>query len=206
MPPREPPNLADVVVGLAALFERLGIPYAFGGALATSFWGIPRTTQDADCLIAVPAIAYQRLADALAAEGFLIDEPDGTRPVTVADLRKQVAERGFMNLVCQSTTVELFVPLVPLQHDILERATSLPFAGRAIRVTTAEDLILLKMAFHRQKDLMDIKGILHVQQGRLDVGYVRQVSERMLDERLAAELAAMLLEYGGDDSRGGVKR
>ena len=33
-------------------------------AVATSFWGVPRTTQDADCLVAVPAIAYQRLAGA----------------------------------------------------------------------------------------------------------------------------------------------
>ena len=205
MQPLKPTTLADVVILLAALFERLRIPYAFGGALATSFWGIPRTTQDADCLIAVPAIEYQRLADSLVSEGFFIDEPDGTRPVTVADLRKQVADRGFMNLVHQSTTVELFVPLVRLQHDILKRAKLLPFAGCVIRVTTAEDLILLKMAFHRQKDLMDIKGILHVQKGQLDVGYIRRLSEQMLDERLAEELGAMLAEYVGDDSYGDVQ-
>ena len=118
--------------------------------------------------------------------------------MTVVDLRRQIAERGYMNLVRQSTTVELFVPLVPLQHDILKRAKPLPFAGRTIRVTTAEDLILLKMAFHRQKDLMDIKGIIHVQKGRLDVGYLRQLSDRMLDEDLASELEAMLIDYGGE--------
>jgi len=194
------PPLADAVVVLAAVFERLGIPYAFGGALAASFWGIPRTTQDADCLVAVPAIAYQRLSDSLTTEGFLLDEQDGTRPVTVADLRKQTADRGYMSLVRNSTSVELFVPLVPLQHDILKRAKPLPFAGRMIRITTAEDLILLKMAFHRQKDLMDVRGIIHVQQGRLDVHYLRQLSERVLDEGLAAELEAMLVEYGGDGS------
>lgn len=38
MPPPEQPTLADVVVLLAAVFDRLRIPYAFGGALATSFW------------------------------------------------------------------------------------------------------------------------------------------------------------------------
>ncbi|MCE2726455.1 MAG: hypothetical protein LW698_06710 [Planctomycetaceae bacterium] len=187
------------------MFDRLRIPYAFGGALAASFWGIPRTTQDADCLVAVPALGYQKLADALSAAGFLIDELDGTRPVAVAELRRQIADRGFMSLVHESTTVELFVPLVPLQHAILERAQEFPFADRTIRVTTAEDLILLKMAFHRQKDLMDVKGILHVQQGRLDVGYVRQSATRMLEASVAAELETLLGEYGGGSSAHGVQ-
>lgn len=199
MPPAEPPTLADVVVVLAGLFERLEISYAFGGALATSYWGVPRTTQDADCLIAVPALAYQRLADSLAADGFLIDEPAGVQPVSVADLRRQLAERGYMSLAWRSVSVELFVPVVPLQHEILKRAQTLPFAGRTIRVTTAEDLILLKMAFHRQKDLLDVRGILHVQKGRLDVDYVRRWSDRMLDDVLAAELEAMLRDYDATD-------
>ena len=64
MQPPDLPPLADVVLRLAGVFEKLGVPYAIGGAVATSFWGVPRTTQDADCLVAVPAIAYQRLAGA----------------------------------------------------------------------------------------------------------------------------------------------
>lgn len=203
MPPPEHPTLADVVVLLAAVFDRLRIPYAFGGALATSFSGIPRTTQDADCLVAVPALGYQQLADALAADGFLVDEAHGTRPVTVVEFRRQIADRGFMSLVHGTTTVELFVPLVPLQHAILERAQVFPFADRTIRVTTAEDLILLEMAFHRQKDIMDVKGILHVQRGRLDVGYVRQSAARMLEVSVAAEFEVLLGEYGGDGSAHG---
>ena len=73
MQPPDLPPLADVVLRLAGVFEQLGVPYAIGGAVASSFWGVPRTTQDADCLVAVPAIAYQRLADALNASGFVMD-------------------------------------------------------------------------------------------------------------------------------------
>jgi hypothetical protein len=73
MQPPDLPPLADVVLRLADVFGQLGVPYAIGGAGATSFWGVPRTTQDADCLVAVPAVAYQRLADALNAAGFVID-------------------------------------------------------------------------------------------------------------------------------------
>lgn len=59
MQPLELPALADVVLGLAEVFNSLSMPYAIGGAVATSFRGMLRTTQDADCLVAVPAVAYQ---------------------------------------------------------------------------------------------------------------------------------------------------
>jgi hypothetical protein len=194
------PPLADVVLRLADVFERLGVPYAIGGAVATSFWGVPRTTQDADCLVAVPAVAYQRLADALNAAGFVLDQAPDSRAVTVEALLQQVREDKYMTLACRATSVELFIPVVPLQHSILKRAVEQPFHGHAIRVTTAEDLILLKMAFHRQKDLLDIKGILHVQKGRLDISYLRHWSGQMLEEPAARELDELIATYETDRS------
>jgi hypothetical protein len=198
MQPPDLPPLADVVVRLADVFARLDVPYAIGGAVATSFWGVPRTTQDADCLVAVPAVAYQRLADALNAAGFVIDRPASPHAVTVEALLQQVRDDGYMSLACGATSVELFVPVVPLQHSILKRAVERPFFGHAIRVTTAEDLILLKMAFHRQKDLLDIKGILHVQKGRLDIPYLRQWSGQMLEEPAVRELDELIATYAAD--------
>jgi len=72
------------------------------------------------------------------------------------------------------------------------------FHGRDVRVTTAEDLILLKMAFHRHKDLQDIKGILHVQQGRLDIPYLRHWSGQMLEEPAGRELDELIATYEAD--------
>ena len=199
------PPLADVVLRLVDVCEQLAIPYAIGGAIATSFWGVPRTTQDADCLVAVPSVVYQRLSDALNLRGFEIEQPSGPQPVTVAALVEQVRRDKYMTLSCRATSVELFVPVVPLQHSILERAVGRLFHGRTIRVTTAEDLILLKMAFHRQKDLQDIKGILHVQKGQLDIPYVRRWSAEMLEPAAIRELDELIATYEADrpsDPRG----
>ena len=85
-------------------------------AVATSFWGVPRTTQDADCLVAVPAIAYQRLADALNATGFVMERSPDPQHVTVEALLQQVREDKYMTLACRATSVEMFIPVVPLQH------------------------------------------------------------------------------------------
>ena len=194
----ELPALADVVLRLSDVFEKLAIPYAIGGAVATSFWGVPRTTQDADCLVAVPSVAYQRLADALNADGFEIEQPSGPQPVTVAALLEQVRRDRFMMLSCRATNVELFVPVVPLQESILKRAVGRLFHGRTIRITTAEDLILLKMAFHRQKDIQDIKGILHIQRGHLDMPYVRKWSGEMLEPTAIQELEDLIATYEAD--------
>jgi hypothetical protein len=198
MQPTDLPALADVVLRLSSLFEHLGVPYALGGAVAVSFWGVPRTTQDADCLVAVPAVAYQRLADALNAQGFVIDGSPAPQPVTVEALLQQVRDDQYMTLVCRATSVELFVPIVPLQHSILKRAVGRSFHGHTVRVTTPEDLILLKMAFHRHKDLQDIKGILHIQKGHLDLSYLRQWSARMLEDSAARELDALITTYEAD--------
>lgn len=139
---------------------------------------MPRTTQDADCLVAVPAVTYQRLADALTAAGFVLDHSPTPRPVTVEALLQQVRDDRYITLACRATSVELFIPIVPLQYSILDRAVERVFFGHAIRVTTAEDVILLKMAFHRQKDLLDMKGILHVQSGQiLEAAAVRELDD-----------------------------
>jgi predicted nucleotidyltransferase len=92
--------------------------------------------------------------------------------------------------------------VIPLQHEILRRAVSLPLENRDVKITTAEDLILLKMAFHREKDLGDVRGILRVQRGRLDEEYVRNWARQMLEDGVQQELEQLFTEYGTVDESG----
>ncbi|HJW65566.1 MAG TPA: hypothetical protein VJ507_02160 [Candidatus Bathyarchaeia archaeon] len=56
-------------------FEKEGLDYAFTGALAVSFYGVPRTTTDVDVMVAVSAKnAKTRLASALRLSGIQVDE------------------------------------------------------------------------------------------------------------------------------------
>jgi hypothetical protein len=61
---------------------------------------------------------------------------------------------------------------------------------------SAEDLILLKMAFHRDKDLRDMRSILATQGERLDTAYLHLWAARMLDDRSSEELRNWMVEYG----------
>lgn len=90
--------------------------------------------------------------------------------------------------------VELFVPAVPLQEQILCRAVLLPIGDRDARMTTAEDLILLKLAFHRPKDIYDVRGILWVQREKLDYDYLNDWSAKALDDAAQGELRQLVEE------------
>ncbi len=48
-----PEGPLDLVVELARILDELGIPYAVGGSVASSFFGEPRSTADVDVAISV---------------------------------------------------------------------------------------------------------------------------------------------------------
>lgn len=189
------PNLLEVVSNLTECFDRLKLRYAVGGAIANGFWGIVRTTKDVDCLVAIPAISYQLLADDLNSRGFTqLDEDRRQVEVTVSRMRAQATGDNLIECYVSGVRVELFVPAVPLQEQILRRAVSLPIGDREARMTTAEDLILLKLAFHRPKDIHDVRGILWVQRGKLDYDYLNEWSAKALDEAAQSELRQLVEE------------
>jgi predicted nucleotidyltransferase len=189
------PNLLEVVSNLAECFDRLKLRYAVGGAIANGFWGIVRTTKDVDCLVAIPAMSYQLLADELNSRGYTQLDEDH-RPVDVSVLRMRAQATGEHLIECyvSGVRVELFVPAVPLQEQILRRAVMLPIGDREARMTTAEDLILLKLAFHRPKDLHDVRGILWVQREKLDYDYLTEWSAKALDGAAQSELRQLVEE------------
>jgi predicted nucleotidyltransferase len=190
------PNLVDVVAALADLFGRLQIRYAIGGALANNYWGVVRATQDIDCLVSLPAIKYQQFADELNGIGCVqLDATGNSVPVDVPRLLEQVQKHKVIECFLQSVRIELFVPAVPLQDEILRRAVPVRLSEREIPVTTAEDLILLKLAFHRIKALQDIRGILWVQRGRLDLNYLRTWSKRTHAPGVQQELESLIAQY-----------
>jgi hypothetical protein len=181
---------------LATALNRLNIRFAIGGALANNYWGVVRWTQDIHCLIALPAIKYQQFADELTAIGCVLNDGNSSpAPLTVQALREQTQVRKFIECFKDSVRIELFVPAVPLQEEILRRAVVVQLDGYEVPITTAEDLILLKLAFHRQKDLQDVRGILWIQRGRLDLDYLKHWSKLSLEPRVQKELEDLVSQY-----------
>jgi hypothetical protein len=61
---------------LVNAFDMIGLDYAFTGALATSFYGVPRTTSDVDVIVAVTDddTVKEKIGAALRQAGLEVDE------------------------------------------------------------------------------------------------------------------------------------
>lgn len=163
-------NLDDsplaIVAEVAAIFDRLHIAYIVGGSVASSFYGIPRATQDADV---VAAIGEQNVADLVTALGdaYYADQDM---------IRDAIARRASFNLVHRATMfkVDVFV----MRGDSYSRgemvrgvvASVETGAGlREIRFASAEDTVLQKLAWFKQsggtseRQWGDVLGVLRVQ-------------------------------------------
>ena len=192
-----PEDLLHVAGLLAGVFEALGVPYAFGGALAQNYWGTVRATQDIDLLASVPRVRFDDLRKTLAAAEFVARSVDGRQvPLSVDDMVAEERDRHLITLYRGLVKVEVFFPFLPIQHSILRRAVGLPLGARTVPITSAEDLIVLKMAFHREKDLRDVRSMLWSQKGNLDLAYLRTWAATMLAGAQREELERFIREYG----------
>jgi hypothetical protein len=166
-------SLVERVVAVCDSLDRAGVPWALGGALALAYaTEEPRGTRDIDVNVFVAATAAAEVFAALPAgvEHAATDE--------VAALRD-----GQVRLWWEGTPIDLFFAVEQFHLDVGGRCRTVPFAGRSIRVLSAEDLAVFKAMFDRGKDWVDIATM---------------VESHGVDPEIAAERLAALL---GQDAR-----
>ncbi|MBI3098569.1 MAG: hypothetical protein HYY93_10060 [Planctomycetes bacterium] len=191
------PEIKEATRNISSLLEGLGLPHAIGGAVAMGLLGHVRATRDVDLLLLLPALRSQEFADAAHAAGFRMrDDSDAEVPVTPAQMTTSTREVGHFRIWWREVKLEIFSPKVPLQDSVLKRRIRSDVGDFSLWITTAEDLILLKMIFHRDKDLVDVRRLLAANRDSLDVPYVKSWIPRTLEPAAGAELEDMLKRTG----------
>ncbi len=167
---------------LAALTPVVEVPRAAwgalprgGGSLASSVYGVPRSTADADVVAELRPEHINALVSALGELYHLSREA----------LSDAIERHGSFNLIHFATMIkiDIFVPAdtpFELQETLRARPEALSSAegARLFLVKAPEDLILRKLDWYRaggaapEHQLSDIVGILKVQAGRLDESYL----------------------------------
>lgn len=192
------PEIHEATRSIVGILESMSVPYALGGAVAMTFLRHVRATKDVDLLILLPALKSQAFADALNNAGFRMhDDADRPVPVEVAAMIRSMRETGLCRVWWKEVKVELFVPKVPLQDAVLRRRFQVQLGDLDLWVTTAEDLILLKMIFHRDKDLVDVKRLLVANLDSLDYPYMESWIPRTLPTSVGDELRQMIGQSRG---------
>jgi|CXWL01.1.fsa_nt_gi hypothetical protein len=169
------------VAAVVAALDAAGLDYLIGGSLASSVHGVPRSTQDADLVVDLPAAKVGLLVGLLRPR-FYVDEERA---------KAAVARRASFNVLDLETTfkVDIFVLRdEPLARSEMDRRQRVHLGGGpggdehspVLFVATAEDTILQKLRWFRMGDGVsdrqwrDVVSVLEVNRGRLDSVYLER--------------------------------
>jgi hypothetical protein len=186
---------ADAFKRVLEVLDLLEIPYMVGGSMASSLYGIPRTTMDVDLIVKLRDDQVDEFTCALKAD-FYFD----------TDTIRDALQRGrAFNLIHSESVFK--IDIFPLQSDDYSQTQ---FARRRFGKTrslgdepiecafaTAEDTILNKLRWYRaggeisERQWHDLLGILHTSGAGLDSAYLTTWASRLgisdLLERLFKE-------------------
>jgi hypothetical protein len=181
----------EKIVAIERTLVAAGIPHAFGGANALAYYGTPRATADIDLNVFVPASRASDVLTALAGLGAATSSPK------LVDL---IERDGQARIFWEKTPIDLFFSYDPLHDSSMERRRLVDFGEDVIHVLSAEDLIVYKAVFNREKDWRDIAEMIYAAEGSLDIGYVRSWLTRIVrDDDTQVARFERLVETGGQD-------
>jgi hypothetical protein len=181
-------DLPSLAVRLSSALEEAGIPHAISGAVAMAAHGYVRATQDLDVLVLASSMQLPRVFEIVRAQGFEGED---------RELIEAIRERYVAALHAGPVTVEVLVPVLPYHRTLAERAVRIALPDGNVPFVTVEDLIVLKMLWHRAKDVPDIHALIATTLN-LDQGYVREALASILpeDDPRHAEIADLLVRFG----------
>jgi hypothetical protein len=156
---------AGVVVSACT---ELGIPILVVGSLSSNYYGLGRSTNDADFVVQLKPGDIRALAAKLSPLLRLDPQPGFESVTLTTKYLFEVRDHAFF--------VELF-ELTDDPHDQLRFARRVPIQlyGTTVWLPTVEDVIVQKLRWYargkRAKDYDDVRNVINAQQSRLDWDY-----------------------------------
>lgn len=180
---------------LHTFFTARGILYAIIGGLAVQRWGQPRLTRDVYFTVLLPPGGEEpALREIVAAFPPRIDEA----------VRFALEHRVLPVEGPGGSEADISLGLPGYEEEALARAVPYDLGGgRAVRMCSAEDLLIHKALAGRPQDVLDIEGIVARQGKALDVAYVRRWLGELAGISSDAEVVARFERAWAEHGPGG---
>jgi len=165
----------EVTLKVTALLEKIGIRYLIGGSLASTLYGMIRTTQDSDIVAEMRKEHIPHFISGLSEE-FYLDH---------GMIENAVMQYASFNIIHRTTMfkVDVFItepsPFIRSELDRVQRFTFSLGHDVSANFASAEDIILAKMKWYRsgneisENQWRDILGVLKTRNDTLDLEYMR---------------------------------
>ena len=183
----------EVTLKVTQVLESLGIPYLISGSLASTLYGMVRTTQDSAIVAEMRIEHLQSFVSALQGEFYLDEEM----------IAESIQRHTSFNIIHRETMfkVDVFIPQPrPFLQSQLIRSQKQTFQFEtevSAKFASPEDTILAKLEWYKaggeksERQWRDILGVLNLQGDRLDFQYLHNWAGRMgIQDLLRRVLAA----------------
>jgi hypothetical protein len=162
---------ASLMVRVADALTAADIPFLLAGSFSSNYYGIPRSTKDADFVVQLHGGVGGDFVARLGSD-FEID-PQLSFKTNTGTYRQVITHTR------SAFKVELFL-LSDDPHDQarFHRRVPVEAYGRRLWLPTAEDVIIMKLRWARGRDRDDVRGVMGVQGERLDWPYIEGWCER----------------------------
>jgi hypothetical protein len=170
-----PDSPFEILVRISKVFDRLKVPHVVVGSLASSAYGIPRTTQGADIVADLQPQMAASLARALQGDFYANEDM----------IRQAIQRRRSFNVIHIETVYKADIfPVAAGEWGLEEmgRARILQLGDDKVSVPVAspEDVILHKLLWYKEggevsdRQWGDILGVLKVQGEDVDRAYLHR--------------------------------
>jgi hypothetical protein len=160
----------EITTLVVAALSRCDVPHVMVGSFARNFHAFPRSTKDADIVLAVDAAGLNRFEIELGRD-FSLD------PQTTFETNTGTFRHILIHKATEFKTELFLLSSDAFDQERFRRRLATSFNGHRTFVLTAEDVIVTKLRWHRPKDVEDIRDVIAVKNAVLDRDYIHRWTE-----------------------------
>jgi predicted nucleotidyltransferase len=176
-------TIDDVALRVADVLNEKGIAFILVGGFSSNYYGVPRSTQDADFVIELNTPLNPGFERALGSEFEAMAQLSFETNTGTQRQEFRVKDTAFK--------VEVFrLSDDPHDQERFRRRKEVDVKGHKLVFPTPEDVIIWKLRWARQKDLEDVRAVIGVQQPNLDWPYIESWCHRLGTSNLLERIRA----------------
>jgi hypothetical protein len=158
-------SIHDAMFAMVDALHQNGSDYLLVGSLAASYYGLARSTTDADFVVQLQPSQLSEVVRQMG-HGYQLDPQPGFEIFT----GKRV---NVVHVLGTHFKIDVF-PLTddPFDQERFRRRSPRKLSGRDVFLPTAEDVLVMKIRWRRSQDLEDARYLIAVQPDRLDWSYI----------------------------------